>query len=116
MAARQTTKKAARKRPQPGKATREAPAKTTKRAAEKAPEPKDAGETKPTKRRTAKKLDRKKLGEMVDRMLLQLAERVEEGECTITTSEGMKLIQLREALGLEQPSAVKVEWVEPKGE
>ncbi|MCX7605527.1 MAG: hypothetical protein N2036_15745 [Bryobacteraceae bacterium] len=116
MATRQTTKKAVRKRPQPGKATRETAARTAKRAAEKAPELKDAGEAKPAKRRTAKKLDRKKLGEMVDKMLLQLAERVEEGECTITTSEGMKLIQLREALGLEQPSAVKVEWVEPKGE
>ncbi len=29
---------------------------------------------------------------------------------------GVKLIQLREALGLERPSAVKVEWVEPKAE
>jgi hypothetical protein len=68
------------------------------------------------RKRTARKLDRKKLSAMVDKMLLQLAERVEEGECTITTSEGVKLIQLREALGLERPSAVKVEWVEPKAE
>lgn len=51
---------------------------------------------------------------MVDRMLLQLAEQVEEGTCKITTSEGMKLIQLRESLGLERPSTVRVEWVEPK--
>lgn len=62
------------------------------------------------------KLDKKKLGAMVDRMLLQLAEQVEEGECKISTSEGVRLIQLRESLGLEKPSSVKVEWVEPKGE
>lgn len=68
------------------------------------------------KKRGRRKLDRKRLGELVDKMLLQLAERVEEGEFRITTSEGMKLIQLREVLGLDRPSKVKVEWVEPKGE
>lgn len=112
MATRQTTKKAARKRPQPGKGERKAAAKP-KAATEAAAQ---GAEKTAKKKRTARKLDRKKLGAMVDRMLLQLAERVEEGECTITTSEGVKLIQLREALGLERPSAVKVEWVEPKAE
>ncbi len=83
MARRQTTKKAARKRSQPVKGVRKteskpkAVAETAAREAERAP-----------RKRTARKLDRKKLSAMVDRMLLQLAERVEEGECTITTSEG----------------------------
>lgn len=117
MAKGETRKRAARKTPQPAKAARKAGTS----GAKKQPAPKKAAnprkeEAAPARKRTVKKLDRKKLSAMVDRMLLQLAERVEQGDCRITTSEGMKLIQLREALGLERPSKVKVEWVEPKAE
>ncbi len=116
MATKQAKKKATRKTAQPAKAPRRTAVKETE-AAGVAPE---AGEeklkAKAAPRKRAKKLDKKKLGEMVDKMLLQLAEHVEEGECKITTSEAVRLIQLREALGLEKPSAVKVEWVEPKAE
>jgi len=121
MATKQAKKKATRKTAQPAKA----PRKTVRKPAVKKPDEveavlPEAGEEKPKAKAAAKKrapkLDKKKLGEMVDKMLLQLAEHVEEGECKITTSEAVRLIQLREALGLEKPSAVKVEWVEPKAE
>lgn len=102
-------KKTARKRPQPGKAA----GKAASRAGVKE-QAKGDGATKTPKKRSLPRLDRRKLSAMVDRMLLQLAEQVEEGTCKITTSEGMKLIQLRESLGLERPSTVRVEWVEPK--
>lgn len=116
MATKQAKKKATRKTAQPAKAPRKTAVKRTEEDAVGL----EAGEEKPkakaAPRKRAKKLDKKKLGEMVDKMLLQLAEHVEEGECKITTSEAVRLIQLREALGLEKPSAVKVEWVEPKAE
>ncbi|MGB9609757.1 MAG: hypothetical protein ACPL7M_02200 [Bryobacteraceae bacterium] len=117
MAKGETRKRAARKTPQPAKTAGRAAAGTAKKqpALKKTASP-SKEEAAPVKKRTVKKLDRKKLSAMVDKMLLQLAERVEEGDCRITTSEGMKLIQLREALGLERPSKVKVEWVEPKAE
>jgi hypothetical protein len=129
MATKQAKKKATRKTAQPKKAPRKAAKKAAglqgkSIAAE--PEaasgvPKAEREEETPKRKAAankrtSKLDKKKLGEMVDKMLLQLAEQVEGGECKITTSEGVRLIQLREALGLDRPSAVKVEWVEPKAE
>jgi|YNPMSStandDraft_1061717.scaffolds.fasta_scaffold00931_13 hypothetical protein len=124
MATGQTKKKAARKTPQTGKTVQKegkAGAKKAKAASgtgRKASQRQEqgAGQSKAASRSKARKLDRKKLSAMVDKMLLQLAEQVEEGECKITTSEGMKLIQLRETLGLDRPSAVKVEWVEPKAE
>ena len=129
MATRQAKKKATRKTAQPRRAPRKATKKATGLpgksgaaelgAAARGPEA-EREEEKPnekaTPRKRTSKLDKKKLGEMVDKMLLQLAEQVEGGECKITTSEGVRLIQLREALGLDRPSAVKVEWVEPKGE
>lgn len=114
MATKQARKKATRKTTQGSKT----PVKPTVKAAGKG-KPRKRGaetETKAGGKKRTTKLDKKKLGEMVDRMLLQLAEQVEEGECKISTSEGVRLIQLREALGLERPNAVKVEWVEPKGE
>ncbi|GIU73357.1 MAG: hypothetical protein KatS3mg004_0444 [Bryobacteraceae bacterium] len=117
MATGETRKRAARKTPQPAKAAHKA---GTSRAG-KQPAPRKTASPQregaaPARKRTVRKLDRKKLSAMVDKMLMQLAERVEQGDCRITTSEGMKLIQLREALGLERPSKVKVEWVEPKAE
>lgn len=120
MATKQAKKKATRKTARPAKAPGKAAEKKT-RAVEKAAAAEAIEETaeakkKPAEKKRTTKLDKKKLGEMVDKMLLQLAEQVEEGECKITTSEGVRLIQLREALGLERPSEVKVEWVEPKGE
>lgn len=121
MATKQAKKKATRKTAQPAKAPGRTARKTAvKRTEEVTAVGPEAGEEKPkakaAPRKRAKKLDKRKLGEMVDKMLLQLAEHVEEGECKITTSEAVRLIQLREALGLEKPSAVKVEWVEPKAE
>lgn len=109
MAKGQEKKKTARKRPQPSKVAGRAASKAAVKAQAKAD-----GAAKTPKKRSLQKLDRRKLSAMVDRMLLQLAEQVEEGTCKITTSEGMKLIQLRESLGLERPSTVRVEWVEPK--
>lgn len=121
MATKQAKKKATRKTAQPAKAPRKtaretAVKKTEEAAALGAPLKEEGGKSKAAPRKRTPKLDKKKLGEMVDKMLLQLAEHVEEGECKITTSEAVRLIQLREALGLEKPSAVKVEWVEPKAE
>gem|GEM_PF-4485088 len=122
MATGQTKKKAARKTPQNSKTVRKEgrggakKAKAGAGAGRNESQHQDQGPSKKATRSKARKLDRKKLSAMVDKMLLQLAEQVEEGECKITTSEGMKLIQLREALGLDRPSAVKVEWVEPKAE
>lgn len=118
MATKQAKKKATRKTTRPAKAPGKETGKNP-RAAKKTAAAAGTGETaepkkKPAAKKPTPKLDKKKLGEMVDRMLLQLAEQVEEGECKITTSEGVRLIQLREALGLEKPSAVRVEWVEPK--
>lgn len=109
MAKGQEKKKTARKRPQPSKVAGRAASKAAVKA-----QAKGDGAAKTPKKRSLQKLDRRKLSAMVDRMLLQLAEQVEEGTCKITTSEGMKLIQLRESLGLERPSTVRVEWVEPK--
>ena len=120
MATGQTKKKAARKTPQKSKTVRKEEkggAKKAKAGAEAGrneSQHQEQGQSKKATRSKAGKLDRKKLSAMVDKMLLQLAEQVEEGECKITTSEGMKLIQLRESLGLDRPSMVKVEWVEPK--
>lgn len=120
MATKQAKKKATRKAAQPVKASGEGTGKARKRgegrAAVAAKEGTAEARSKPAAKKRTTKLDKKKLGEMVDKMLLHLAEQVEEGECKITTSEGVRLIQLREALGLERPSTVKVEWVEPKGE
>lgn len=121
MATKQAKKKATRKTAQPAKAPRKGARKTAVREAEgtaavAAPDSRQKPPAKAAPRKRAPKLDKKKLGAMVDKMLLQLAEDVEEGECKITTSEAVRLIQLREALGLEKPSAVKVEWVEPKAE
>lgn len=116
MATKQAKKKATRKTAQRRETLLERKARATKTAAK----AKEAGSGEARKKtgatKRAVKLDKKKLGAMVDRMLLQLAEQVEEGECKISTSEGVRLIQLRESLGLEKPSSVKVEWVEPKGE
>lgn len=121
MATKQAKKKATRKTAQPARAPRKtAKKKTGQEGEEKATaavqEDGRKPEAKAAPRKRTPKLDKKKLGEMVDKMLLQLAEHVEGGECKITTSEAVRLIQLREALGLEKPSAVKVEWVEPKAE
>lgn len=130
MATKQAKKKATRKTAQPAKAPRKAARKTVTKAVEKTAAAIEevkkgkasakAGNSEPkakaAPRKRKVKLDKKKLGEMVDKMLMQLAEQVEEGECKITTSEGVRLIQLREALGLDRPSTVKVEWVEPKSE
>lgn len=123
MATKQAKKKATRKTAQPAKAPRKTARKTAVKREEEATaleaplnEEGEKAKAKAAPRKRAPKLDKKKLGEMVDKMLLQLAEHVEEGECKITTSEAVRLIQLREALGLEKPSAVKVEWVEPKAE
>lgn len=129
MATKQAKKKATRKTEQPKKAPRKSTntAKTGRSrsgAAQRglagdehrvAKKDERGGEKAAGRKRTTK-LDKKKLGQMVDKMLLQLAEQVEGGECKITTSEGVRLIQLREALGLDRPSTVKVEWVEPKAE
>ncbi len=108
-AARKTTRKSTSPSKAGAKKSAKARSSGTRGASSKGEE-QDKGQAK--KRLT--KLDRKKLGAMVDRMLMQLAEQVEGGECKITTSEGVRLIQLREALGLDKPSKVKVEWVEPK--
>lgn len=51
---------------------------------------------------------------MLNMLLNQYAEQVKDGEVKLTTSEGFKLMQLQESLGLLRPSGVKVEWVEPK--
>lgn len=109
MAKGEEKKKAARKRPQPRKGAGKADSTARVKAQAEAD-----GAAKTPKKRISRRLDRRKLSAMVDRMLLQLAEQVEEGACKITTSEGVKLIQLRESLGLERPSTVRVEWVEPK--
>jgi hypothetical protein len=117
MATRETKRKATRKTAQgPKKAPKPATKAGSKGATGKATGTAQSAEKKAATRKRTVRLDKKKLGAMVDRMLLQLAEQVEEGECKISTSEGVRLIQLRESLGLEKPSAVKVEWVEPKGE
>jgi hypothetical protein len=47
-------------------------------------------------------------------LLHQYAEQVKDGDVRLTPSEGFKLMQLQESLGLMKPSDVKVEWVEPK--
>lgn len=116
MATKQAKKKATCKTVQGAKTPQKPARKTGSRATKirEAGSPEAAKKAGSAKRKA--RLDKKKLGAMVDRMLLQLAEQVEGGECKITTSEGVRLIQLRESLGLEKPSAVKVEWVEPKGE
>lgn len=111
-AKKSTAKKTVRKRPQgkkvaPGSGKREEREQEVQEAA--GPEAAAAA-----KKTTGRKFSKKKLERMVDKMLLQLADQVEEGGCKITTSEGMKLIQLRESLGIDRPSSVKVEWVEPK--
>jgi len=114
MATKQAKKKATRKTAQGSKTPLKPKATKTAAKAKEGNRGEAARKEGASKRKV--KLDKKKLGAMVDRMLLQLAEQVEEGECKISTSEGVRLIQLRESLGLEKPSAVKVEWVEPKGE
>jgi hypothetical protein len=91
----------------------------TKKAATKKRATKKAAGTKAAAKRTAKKprarqFTEKQMRTMLNMLLNQYAEQVKDGEVKLTTSEGFKLMQLQESLGLLRPSGVKVEWVEPK--
>lgn len=100
------TKKTATKKTAPKKA---APRKAARKA---------AGKKAATKRTANKPRSRqfteKQMRTMLNMLLNQYADQVKDGDVKLTTSEGFKLMQLQESLGLLRPSGVKVEWVEPK--
>jgi nitric oxide reductase activation protein len=105
MATKKTaTTKAARKTAKP----RSGSAAAQKRA------PKEKGEQTEKKPR-ARQFTEKQLRSMLNMLLHQYAAQVKDGDVRLTPSEGFKLMQLQESLGLMKPSDVKVEWVEPKG-
>lgn len=66
------------------------------------------------KKPRARQFSEKQLRAMLNMLLNQYAEQVKDGAVRLTPSEGFKLMQMQESLGLLKPSGVKVEWVEPK--
>lgn len=75
---------------------------------------KAAADKQPEKKPRARQFTEKQMRSMLNMLLNQYADQVKEGDVKLTTSEGFKLMQLQESLGLLRPSGVKVEWVEPK--
>ncbi|MBI4893428.1 MAG: hypothetical protein HY821_22595 [Acidobacteria bacterium] len=68
----------------------------------------------PPKKPAARQFSDKKLRAMLNMLLNQYADQVKEGGVKLTPSEGFRLMQLQETMGLIKPTGVKVEWVEPK--
>ena len=69
---------------------------------------------KTAKKPRSRQFTEKQMRTMLNMLLNQYADQVKDGDVKLTTSEGFKLMQLQESLGLMRPSDVKVEWVEPK--
>lgn len=92
------------------KATKKAaPRKTARKTAKKTAVAKKKATT-PSRRQFTER----QMRSMLNMLLNQYSEQVRDGDVKLTTSEGFKLMQLQESLGLLRPSNVKVEWVEPK--
>lgn len=66
------------------------------------------------KKKSARTFSEQRLKSLLNKLLLQYEDQVDDGEVKVTNGDGIRLIQLRESLGLVKPTSVKVEWVEPK--
>jgi len=50
--------------------------------------------------------------ELIEEMISEFKEKLEEGEVKVTVGDFIRLLQLREELGKEEPKEIRVRWVE----